>query len=118
MSTLAEPTVGYICANVETLASCAVSLDEELDEKQASLPQTRYDNNVYMFGKIGSRSVAVCCMSFGNQSVSGVAVDMMRSFPSIKLLVLVNNNVGAAPRDAGRVHVGDVVVAHQSVATN
>ncbi|KAI3534425.1 pfs domain-containing protein [Colletotrichum abscissum] len=118
MTTLAEPTVGYICANVETLTSCTVSLDEELDEEQPSLPQTRYDDNVYTFGKIGSRSVAMCCVSFENQSVSGVVVDMMRSFPSIKLLVLVNNNAGAAPRDAGRVRVGDVVVAHQFVATN
>lgn len=43
---------------------------------------------------------------------------MIRSFHSIKLLILVSSNAGAALRDVGQVRVGDVVVAQKFVKRN
>ncbi|PVH91611.1 hypothetical protein DM02DRAFT_620433, partial [Periconia macrospinosa] len=57
----------------------------------------------YKLGKIGSHRVTMCCLTCEYESTS-VAVDMMRSFPLIKLLILVSSNAGAVPRDVGQVH--------------
>ncbi|KAB8239908.1 hypothetical protein BDV35DRAFT_375132 [Aspergillus flavus] len=115
MSAPDEFTVGYICTDINALTSCVISLDEE----HSPLPQTRHDGNTYEFGKIGSRNIAMCCVPLESGSGLGtVAVDMMHSFPSIKLLILVSSNAGTVPRDVGQVHVGDVVVAQKFVKTN
>lgn len=115
MSILEEITVGYIFSDENALASCVISLDEE----RSPLPQTRHGVNIYEFGKIGSHNIAMCCTLLESQSDSSrVVFDMMHSFPSIKLLILVNSNAGAVPRDVGEVHVGDVIIAQKLVKTN
>ncbi|KAI1122274.1 hypothetical protein F5Y10DRAFT_271238 [Nemania abortiva] len=109
MPTRDEFTVGYICANVDAFTSCGISLDEEHP----------HDNSSYKFGKIGSHNIAMYCM-LGESEIdsSSAAADMIHNFPSIKLLILVNNNAGAMPRDVGQVHVGDVIVAQKFVKTD
>ncbi|KIW39761.1 uncharacterized protein PV06_08346 [Exophiala oligosperma] len=80
MPTRDEFTVGYICANGNTLTSCVISLDEE----HPPLPQYRHDNNAYQLGKIGSHKVAMCCLlGQSRYQTESAAVDMMRSFPRI-----------------------------------
>ncbi|KAJ9622151.1 hypothetical protein H2204_011658 [Knufia peltigerae] len=115
MPTRDEFTVGYICADGNALTSCVISLDEE----HPPLPQYRHDNNAYQLGKIGSHKVAMCCLlGQSRYQTESAAVDMMRSFPRIELLILVNGDAGAVPRDAGQVHVGDVVVAQRFAKTD
>ncbi|KAF9871225.1 hypothetical protein CkaCkLH20_11394 [Colletotrichum karsti] len=102
-------TVGYICADVAARVSCEVSLDEE----HTPLPQQEHDSNCYTFGKIGSHKVAICS-PWDEVSCESSVADMMFSFPSIKLLVLVNSKAGAVPRAVGEVvRVGDVVIAQK-----
>ncbi|GJC90569.1 hypothetical protein ColLi_13407 [Colletotrichum liriopes] len=116
MSTLFELTVGYICTDTNALTSCAISLDIV---EHLPLQHAQHDNNCYKFGKLGSYNVAMCGTRSNNGCDSTIAAaDMMASFPSIKLLILVSSNAGAVPRGVGQVHVGDVVVAQKLVKTN
>jgi hypothetical protein len=95
-------TVGYICADIAALASCCISLDREDPDNFPS------NHNLYTLGEIGPRHVAICGLEEG--AIAGLAAEMMNTFTSIKLLILVSSKAGAVPGDSGQVRVGDVVV--------
>ncbi|TQV90149.1 glycosyl transferase family 17 protein [Cordyceps javanica] len=105
-SQFTRPSIYNVCSLMH------LSLDEQIQH----VPRTQNVSNTYNFGKIGSRSIVLCCMSFESNAESAVAAaDTMNTFPAIKLLILVSSSAGAVPW--GHVPVGDVVVAQKFVKT-
>ncbi|KAF6228649.1 hypothetical protein HO173_011765 [Letharia columbiana] len=102
-------TVGWICAlQTEYVAACEL-LDEELPPLQTALP---HDNNAYTFGRINDHYIVIACLPkgrYGLASAASVAKDMLRSFDSIRVGLMVGIG-GAAPSDKHDIRLGDVVV--------
>lgn len=115
MSTPGEYTVGYICVGIATFNSCVLSLNEQY-EHHLSLPD---DDSAYTYGKLGSHNIVMIYRNNeSGKDQSGVASKMMRSFPSIKLLILLYKNDDLFPRDVDEVRVDGVVIAQKSVQKN
>lgn len=103
-------TVGWICAiKTEFVAACEL-LDEEYPPLK-TLPQ--HDTNAYTLGRIGDHHVVVACLPkgrYGIASAATVAKDMLRSFESIRIGLMVGIG-GGAPSQKHDIRLGDVVVA-------
>ena len=102
-------TVGWICAvQTEYVAAC-----ELLDEGYFPLPtDSRHDSNAYTLGRVGDHNVVIACLPkgrYGIASAAGVAKDMLRSFESIRIGLMVGIG-GGAPSDKHDIRLGDVVV--------
>jgi nucleoside phosphorylase len=102
--------VGWICAvQTEYVVAC-----EFLDEEYPTLPTTSpHDNNTYTFGRIGRHNVVLACLpkgEYGTTSATSVAKDMLRSFPSIRVGLMVGIG-GGAPSVKHDIRLGDVVVS-------
>ncbi|KAH7118969.1 hypothetical protein B0J11DRAFT_492734 [Dendryphion nanum] len=103
-------TVGWICAvNTELVAAQAF-----LDEKHSSpewLPKN--DENDYTLGKFGEHNVVVTVLpagEYGIASAASAARDMLRSFPNIRLGLMVGIG-GGAPSKMHDIRLGDIVVS-------
>lgn len=84
-------------------------LDEEHNPPLSAPPD---DNNVYTYGSIGPHNVVLACLPagvLGNSSAATVAMDLVRSFGSIKLGLLVGIG-GGIPTELD-IRLGDVVVS-------
>ena len=102
-------TVGWICAvKTEYVAAC-----ELLDEEHPPLPiLSLHDSNAYTLGRIGDHHVVVACLPkgrYGTASAATVAKDMLRSFESIRIGLMVGIG-GGAPSRKHDIRLGDVVV--------
>ncbi|KAB8261348.1 nucleoside phosphorylase domain-containing protein [Aspergillus pseudonomiae] len=101
-----EYTVGRICAlPKEQTAAMAM-----LDKKHLDLPQPSNDHNIYTLGSIGKHNIVIACLPkgrYGTNSAATVATQMVRTFPSIKIGLLVGIGGGIPPK----VRLGDVVVS-------
>ena len=102
-------TVGWICAvTTEYVAAC-----ELLDEEHPRLPiVSSQDSNAYTLGRIGDHHVVVACLPkgrYGIASAATVAKDMLRSFESIHIRLIVGIG-GGAPSPKHDIRLGDVVV--------
>ncbi|KAM0799185.1 nucleoside phosphorylase domain-containing protein [Usnea florida] len=102
-------TVGWICAvKTEYVAAC-----ELLDEEYPPLPTvSSHDNNVYTLGRIGDHHVVVACHPngrYGIASAATVAKDMLHSFESVRIGLIVGIG-GGAPSQKNDIRLGDVVV--------
>ncbi len=102
-------TVGWICAvKTEYVAAC-----ELLDEEYSPLPSvSSHDNNAYTLGRVDDHHVVVACLPkgrYGIASAATVAKDMLRSFESIRVGLMVGIG-GGAPGDKHDIRLGDVVV--------
>ncbi|KAL6867144.1 ankyrin repeat-containing domain protein [Trichoderma novae-zelandiae] len=104
--TYGDYSVGWICAlPKEQTAATAM-----LDEKHADLPKLTNDANTYTLGSIGPHNVVIACLpkgQYGTNSAANVASFMIRTFPSIKIGLMVGIGGGVPPR----VRLGDVVVS-------
>jgi nucleoside phosphorylase len=101
--------VGWICAVQTYVVACEI-LDEEYSTLLASLP---HDNNTYTFGRIGDHKVVIACLpkgKYGLTSAASVAKDMLRSFPSIRVGMVIGIG-GGAPSLEHEIRLGDVVVS-------
>ncbi|KAL6834246.1 ankyrin repeat-containing domain protein [Trichoderma sp. SZMC 28015] len=102
-------SVGWICAlPKEQTAATAM-----LDERHPDLPKPMNDTNTYTLGSIGSHNVVIACLpkgQYGTNSASNVATLMIRSFPSIKIGLMVGIGGGVPPK----VRLGDVVISTPS----
>jgi nucleoside phosphorylase len=101
-------TVGVICAlDVEKAA-----VEATLDQEHRRVEKAAGDHNAYTFGRIGEHNVVVACLPAGvtgKVSASGVAKDMMRSFPiKVGLMVGICGGVWSGKAD---IRLGDVVVS-------
>ncbi|KID83213.1 Ankyrin repeat protein [Metarhizium guizhouense ARSEF 977] len=103
-------TVGWICAiNTEYVAAQAC-LDDRHDGPE-SLPST--DNNNYTLGRIGKHNVVIAELpdgEYGTSSAAAVARDMLHSFPSVRIGLMVGIGGGAPSADQD-VRLGDIVVS-------
>ena len=92
----------------EYVAAC-----ELLDEEYPPLPTvSSHDSNVYTLGRIGDHHVVVACHPngrYGIASAATVAKNMLRSFESVRIGLIVGIG-GGAPSQKNDIRLGDVVV--------
>jgi nucleoside phosphorylase len=109
MPTPEDYTVGWICA----LSTEYVAAQSFLDDEHARLAyQDPNDNNDYELGKIGDHNVVIAVLpkgKYGTTSAAMVGRDMIRSFPNIRIGLMVGIG-GGAPTPENAVRLGDVVV--------
>ncbi|KAL5088278.1 hypothetical protein Trisim1_006730 [Trichoderma cf. simile WF8] len=100
-------SVGWICALSEERTAATAMLDERHD----SLPiSNSSDTNSYTLGAIGKHNVVVVCLpegDIGTNSAASVIMQLVTTFPSIKVGLLVGIGGGIPPR----VRLGDIVVS-------
>jgi hypothetical protein len=99
-------TVGWICAlPKEQTAATAM-----LDQIHSDIPKPPNDPNTYTLGCIGRHNIVITCLpkgKIGNNSAATSAAQMARTFPSIKVGLMVGIGGGIPPR----VRLGDVVIS-------
>ncbi|KAF2818592.1 purine and uridine phosphorylase [Ophiobolus disseminans] len=103
-------TIGWICAILPELVAARAFLDEK-HEAPDNLPV--HDNNDYTLGRIGKHNVVIAGLpngKYGTTSAANVAKDMLRSFPQVRLGLMVGIG-GGAPSDKDDIRLGDVVVS-------
>lgn len=105
-----EYTVGWICAIPVELVAAKLFLDERHGKVD---DQPLEDNNIYTLGKIGDHNVVVASLpdgEYGTEVAGTVARDLLRSFPNVKvgLMVGIGGGVPSAKHD---IRLGDVVVS-------
>jgi len=106
-------TVGWICAlSLELAASMTM-----LDDKHEPLAAKSGDNNSYILGSIGPHNIVMACLptaQYGTTSAAVVASDMRRSFPKLRIRLMVGIGGGVpshdVPGDQVDIRLGDVVV--------
>lgn len=102
-------TIVLVCASSTEGAALRVFLDEthaRLTKKPAG------DNNVYTLGRIGEHNVVICVLPRGQPGIgpaAAVSRDLARSFPNIRIGLLVGI-AGGAPNSDRDIRLGDVVV--------
>ncbi|RSL93028.1 hypothetical protein CDV31_014881 [Fusarium ambrosium] len=101
-----EYTVGWICAlPKEQTAATAM-----LDKIHADLQKPPNDPNTYTLGSISKHNIVIACLpkgKTGNNAAAAFAAQMVRTFPSIKVGLMVGIG-GGIPL---KVRLGDVVVS-------
>lgn len=112
---MADPkkyTVGWICA----LSTEQIAAAEFLDAEHEPLEdQPSHDSNSYILGSIGKHNVviAVLPLEYGTASAANVATNLLRTFPNIRVGLLVGIG-GGAPSKKHDIRLGDVVVSAPS----
>ncbi|KAL7819559.1 nucleoside phosphorylase domain-containing protein [Trichoderma aethiopicum] len=99
-------SVGWICALPKEQTAATAMLDEMHDD----LPKLTNDANTYTLGSIGPHNVVIACLpkgQYGTNSAANVASFMIRTFPSIKIGLMVGIGGGVPPK----VRLGDVVIS-------
>jgi nucleoside phosphorylase len=99
-------TVGWVCALTKE-RSAAVAM---LDEIHPKLPKPRDDFNTYSLGSVSGHNVVICCLpkgKYGEVSAATHVIQMIRTFPSIKIGFMVGIGAGISLK----VKLGDVVVS-------
>ncbi|RYP59082.1 hypothetical protein DL770_010287 [Monosporascus sp. CRB-9-2] len=105
-------TVGWICALYIEMAAAEAMLDNVHD----SLPKDPNDSNTYTVGSIGRHNIVIASLpanGYGTINAATVANNMDRTFPSIRVRLMVGIG-GGVPRKAD-VRLGDVVVSTEVV---
>ncbi|KAJ5456170.1 hypothetical protein N7530_011444 [Penicillium desertorum] len=103
-------TVGWICAiNTEYVAAQAF-LDEKHEGPEYLSPHNKND---YTLGRVGKHNIVISVLpmgEYGTSSAARVAEDMMHSFPSIRIGLMVGIG-GGAPSLSNDIRLGDIVVS-------
>ncbi|RYP12846.1 hypothetical protein DL767_011071 [Monosporascus sp. MG133] len=102
-------TVGWICAlDTEHVAAQAF-----LDEKHSRLDDLAvHDNNDYTLGRIGKHNVVIVILphwQYGLVNAATVAKDMVRSFPNVRIGLMVG--IGGGVPTKHDIRLGDIVVS-------
>ncbi|KAK4066325.1 hypothetical protein Trihar35433_6752 [Trichoderma harzianum] len=106
-------TIGWICA----LSTEQIAAEEFLDEEHQApddIPPT--DSNHYTLGSIGKHNIVITVLprdEYGIASAANVATNLLRSFPNIRIGLLVGVG-GGAPSEKHDIRLGDVVVSAAS----
>jgi hypothetical protein len=103
-------TVGWISA-ISTEKAAALAFLDEVHEP--SIFVAAHDNNAYTLGRMGRHNVVIAVLpdgTYGNTSAAGVARDLLHSFPSIRIGLMVGIG-GGAPSPKHDIRLGDVVVS-------
>ena len=102
-------TVGLICALTIEQVAARCFLDKEHPRMKS---QAASDNNSYTLGEIGEHNIVIAGLPlgrYGTTNAAAVARDMVRTFPNIRLGLLVGVG-GGAPSGKHDIRLGDVVV--------
>ena len=103
-------TVAWICAlHIEKVTAWAM-----LEVEHENLPAGAHDSNSYVLGSIGQHNIVVACLpadQYGTNNAAAVTSNLMRSFPSIRVGLMVGIG-GGAPRTID-LRLGDVVVGNR-----
>ncbi|RYP85964.1 hypothetical protein DL769_000827 [Monosporascus sp. CRB-8-3] len=103
-------TVGWICAIGTELVAAQAFLDEKHDAPD-HVPVN--DNNAYTLGRVGKHKVVIAAIphrQYGLVSAATVARDMVRSFPNVRIGLMVGIG-GGAPSQKHDIRLGDIVVS-------
>lgn len=103
-------TVGWICALSIEMAAAKGMLDEEHQD----LLVPRGDSNQYTLGRIGNHNVVIACLPdgmYGTTSAAIVAKEMLSTFQSIRIGLMVGIGGGVPHLPAYDIRLGDVVVS-------
>ncbi|KAK3994478.1 ankyrin repeat-containing domain protein [Cladorrhinum sp. PSN332] len=109
MSDTTKYTVGWICAIMMESVAAGAFLDEEHPPPSHGDQQ---DNNTYVLGSMGGHNVVIAALpdgEYGTNSAAAVARDMLRSFPNVRIGLMVGVG-GGAPSSKHDIRLGDVVV--------
>jgi nucleoside phosphorylase len=116
MSKPTDYTVGWICAISTEYVAAQAFLDEKHEGPEYVSPN---DNNDYTLGLVGKHNVVIAVLpqgEYGISSATGVAKDMLHSFPTIRIGLMVGIG-GGAPSPKHDIRLGDVVVSATGNAT-
>lgn len=105
-------TVGWICALPIEMAAARAMLDTVHEE----LPNSRNDTNTYILGNIAMHNIIIACLPsghYGTNNAATVASNMRRSFPSIRIGLIVG--IGGGVPGKADIRLGDVVVSDKGV---
>ncbi|KAL1847874.1 hypothetical protein Plec18170_008284 [Paecilomyces lecythidis] len=103
-------TVGWICAIRTEYVAAQAFLDEEHEIPESIPPR---NNSVYTLGAMGKHNIIIVAPpmgEYGIATVSGVARDMLNSFPNVRIGLLVGIG-GGAPNRKHDIRLGDIVVS-------
>jgi nucleoside phosphorylase len=112
MSSPEEYTIGWICALPTEHTAACLFLDEEHGQPDPDHIATG-DNNAYELGVMAGHKVVIAVLpqgEYGTTTAATVATDMLRSFPNIKVGLMVGVG-GGAPTTNNDIRLGDVVVS-------
>ncbi|KAH7039836.1 uncharacterized protein B0I36DRAFT_232619 [Microdochium trichocladiopsis] len=108
----ADYEVGWISAlYVEFAAAQAL-----LDHRHEPLPPLPGDSNTYVLGSIGGHNMVMACLpagAYGLSTAAKVASDLRRSYPCVRLLLVVGV-AGGVPTTTD-IRLGDVVIGQSVV---
>ena len=110
MSNPGDYTIGWICAVGSELVAARAFLDEKHDPP-VDTPVN--DNNAYTLGSIGNHNIVIAALphwQYGLVSAATVARDLVRSFPNVRLGLMVGIG-GGAPSRKHDIRLGDIVVS-------
>lgn len=100
-------TIAWISAlHIEMAAARAM-----LDEIHESPPRKSDDTNTYALGKIHDHNVVIACLpvhEYGTNNAAAVVTNMRRTFPGIKIGLMVGIGGGAPGKQD--IRLGDIVV--------
>ncbi|KAK2752319.1 hypothetical protein FQN55_007359 [Onygenales sp. PD_40] len=102
-------TVALICPLEIEFSAARYMLDEEHER----LPRKDGDTNLYTLGVLSGHNTVLASLPEGSQgtaTAATVANNLSRSFPDIKLRLLVGIG-GGVPSEKNDIHLGDVVVS-------
>lgn len=103
-------TVGWICARFTEHTAARQFLEKEHGRPDYLSPR---DSNDYTLGEIAGHNVVISGLpdgEYGLSSATGVAMDMLNSFPNIRIGLMVGIG-GGAPTSENDIRLGDVVVS-------
>ncbi|KAH0041825.1 purine and uridine phosphorylase, partial [Aureobasidium melanogenum] len=112
MSNPNDYTILWICAITTEYVAAQAFLDEK-DPKPKVGTIASSDTNAYTLGRISGHRVVLAVLpkgEYGVGSAAGVITHLIRSFPNIKIGLMVGIG-GGAPANAKDIRLGDIVVS-------
>ena len=110
MPNVEDYTIGWICAVVTEHVAAKAFLSESHGRPEYVPPN---DSNHYTLGRIGMHNVVIALLpdgECGTSSAATVAKDMTRSFPNVRIGLMVGIG-GGAPNRKHDIRLGDIVVS-------
>ncbi|KAL8410607.1 hypothetical protein RB596_000333 [Gaeumannomyces avenae] len=116
MSDPGKYRIGWIAAIQTELVAARLALDEKHETPEI---QDSNDTNVYTLGRIGRHNVVIAGLpqaKYGTTAAAIVATNMLRSFPNIRIGLMVGI-AGGAPSPDHDIRLGDIVVSSRGGST-
>jgi nucleoside phosphorylase len=105
-------TVGWICGLPLEMAAAKLMLDAI----HPILPRPPNDQNTYILGNVGKHNVVIAGLpsgAYGNTSATSVGMQLLSSFPAVRIGLMVGI-AGGVPYNDADIRLGDIVVSQPS----